>query len=232
MRRELVGALAVSMLIAGAKPLLAAEDWPPSDQLAVIEPVRSFHEHRMGDRCKEPPIPFNTAGNGDRAWRLPPLEHNGARRPGSDVPRHLVRIFCGFGAYNVFHNWYFAEANDRIVPILFSEPHFDIEYAEDAQGNLDVSKVLAIQVNGFSAEDGVYNAEFDPQTQTIEARFWARGQGDAFDDGDWIIDGEEIFLKLYAADVTVDGAANPVVVYDASKAKPIEPLLPPPQVVE
>lgn len=206
----------------------AADDWPPADQRKIIDPVRAYHERITSDECNQPSPAFQGQQYGDHSWKIPVPEYAKWRDHGAF---HIIRIYCGNGAYNIFHKWYVTE-DEKITPLQFAIPSLDIEYRDFKKPGYARWAVIKLRVEGFRAEAGIYNSRFDPSTQTINAHYFRRGVGDAMEAGQWKVDGANVHLHHYEADVSYDTKMNPVIVFDASKNKPIHPLPESPSIKE
>lgn len=124
----------------------------------------------------------------------------------------LIRIFCGAGAYNLQHAYYWHRSYEGLMPLAFATPTFDATYTDDS---IDAG-LEDLTITGLSATTILVNSEFDPDTLTITSNSLWRGIGDASSNGTWVFDDGEFSLRRYDIDASYDGEINPetVVEYD------------------
>lgn len=125
----------------------------------------------------------------------------------------LIRIFCGAGAYNLMHSYYWQREYDGLQPLPFARPTFDIQY--ENEDTLD-GAVLGITVTGFSGTTLLVNSEFDPQTLTITSHSLWRGLGDASSTGTWLFKDGEFVLRHFEVDASYDDEINPETIVNYS----------------
>lgn len=125
----------------------------------------------------------------------------------------LVRVFCGAGAYNIQHAWYWVRSYDGLTPLAFAVPSFDVVYEND---EIDAA-LESLTVTGLGSALTLTNSDFDPDTLTITSNSFWRGIGDASSSGTWVFDDGAFVLKRYEIDASYDGEINPEVVIDYSE---------------
>lgn len=126
----------------------------------------------------------------------------------------LVQVFCGAGAYNLQHAWYWERQYDGLQPLAFATPTFDTKYEND---DLIEGKLESVTLTGMSAETILVNSEFDPETLTIHSHSLWRGIGDASSDGTWVFKDGVFALARFDIDASYDGEINPETMIDYTK---------------
>ncbi len=127
----------------------------------------------------------------------------------------LIRIFCGSGAYNVQHAYYWLREYEGLQPLALAEPTFEIAYEND---DIDAG-VKSVTVTGIGGTTILVNSEFDPNAKVITSHSLWRGIGDASSSGVWFFDDGRFTLVEYDIDASYDGEVNPetVVTYLAAQ---------------
>lgn len=123
----------------------------------------------------------------------------------------LIRIFCGAGAYNLQHAYYWYREFDGLQPLAFAEPTFDTKYEDD---DLLEGKLESVTVSGMTAATILVNSEFDPETLTVTSHSLWRGIGDASSSGTWMFRDGQFALVSYDVDASYDGEVNPETLVD------------------
>lgn len=126
----------------------------------------------------------------------------------------LVQVFCGSGAYNLQHAWYWEREFDGLQQLAFASPAFETKYEND---DLIEGKLESVTVTGMTAETILVNSEFDPETLTITSRALWRGIGDASSNGTWTFQDGAFVLVKFDIDASYDGEINPETVLDYSR---------------
>lgn len=123
----------------------------------------------------------------------------------------LVRVYCGSGAYNVQHAYYWVRDYEGLQPLAFAMPAFATQYA--VENDID-SELLGVTVTGVTAATILVNSDFDPETLTVTSHSLWRGIGDASSGGTWVFEDGEFALRHYEIDASYDGEFNPQTVLD------------------
>lgn len=122
----------------------------------------------------------------------------------------LIRVFCGAGAYNMQHAYYWVRDYEGLQPLALAEPTFEVEHEND---DIDAA-VTGLTVTGMGATTILVNSEFDPDSLTITSHSLWRGIGDASSTGIWVFEDGKFSLQQYHIDASYDGEVNPETVLD------------------
>ncbi|MCW1918648.1 DUF1176 domain-containing protein [Rhodobacter sp. KR11] len=124
----------------------------------------------------------------------------------------LWHFGCSMGAYNaadIFLTW---TDYDGFVTASFARPELNVvtENPEDPE-----SKVLSVDIIGWTADPVAMNPQFDPATLTLTTYSAWRGIGDAFDGATYVLTQGHFRLTRHEVDASYDGAQSPHVLYAA-----------------
>ena len=126
-------------------------------------------------------------------------------------PKRIVvyRFLCSYGAYYEEHVYFRWREPTGLEPLLFAKPTFNAGFEID---NDPASKLLSIDVTGFTSQTKMINSEVDVLTGTItEDAKWG-GTGEAGSHGIWFLDGGDYRLGRFDIDPSRDGNENLVTV--------------------
>ena len=171
-------------------------------QNAALEKARAkFLGSRMGECTVE-------EGSDPQTWELPfNYAHDAENEPKRIAT--LISFFCSRGAYNETRVFYLGDDTGEVKPLSFPEPELDIRYVDDQSEKLDSMTVI-----GFTAAQGLVNADYDPDTFTLTSFSKWRGVGDAASVGTYIFRNGEFTLVKFEVDPTFDGESELKAVYD------------------
>lgn len=121
-------------------------------------------------------------------------------------PYHVYAFDCFMGAYNFGSVFFGVDEYDEIFALQFAFPDFDIVYADP-----DTAEVVEeITLTGYISRPGLFNYNYDPETQTLFSFSKWRGFGDASASGEWVFEQGTFVLVNFDVDATYDGERNPV----------------------
>ena len=191
-------------------PLAALSLGPAVAQEETLEKqVRKLHALAAGTWCE--PVEGGYVPEDDYlSWTI---DYTPSWNEGGEPEQvTLIRIFCGAGAYNLQHAYYWYREYEGLQPLAFAEPTYETEYEnDDIDGTL-----LGVTVTGMGTASLLVNSEFDPETATITATAFWRGIGDASSSGTWVFKDGAFSLVRYEIDASYDGEVNPETVLDYS----------------
>jgi hypothetical protein len=116
----------------------------------------------------------------------------------------IYQFFCDAGAYNV-QSAFIKFMDEHFDPLAFARPAISIENETEDYD----SPVKAITVTGYESALTLTNAKFDEESQTVTARAYWRGIGDAYDEGRWVFRDGGFVLEHFEADADYDGEIDP-----------------------
>ncbi len=124
----------------------------------------------------------------------------------------LWQFGCILGAYNAADVFLIWTDYDGFVTASFARPALNVvtENPEDMD-----SKVLSVDIQGWTADPTAMNPQFDPATLTLTTYSAWRGIGDAFDEATYVLTEGKFRLTRYGADASYDGEQKAQVLYQA-----------------
>lgn len=184
-------------------PLAAVLMGPATAQEASLEKrVQKLHALAGGEYCQPVEGGF-VPDDAYVSWTFSYKPSWSEDAPEEEIT--LIRVFCGSGAYNIQHAYYWVREYEGLQPLALATPTFDAVYQND-----DIDAGLeSLAVTGMGATTILVNSEFDPDSLTISAHSLWRGIGDASSTGFWLFDDGEFSLQQYDIDASYDGEVNP-----------------------
>lgn len=192
-------------LMAVSVPMAAAQD------ASLEKRLLKLHGLSGGSYCEVPEGGF-VPEDSFSSWTFSYTPSWGGADDAQDIT--LFRVFCGAGAYNIQHAYYWLRDYEGLQPLAFAAPTYEAVYAND-----DIDAGLeSLTVTGMGAQTILVNSEFDPETLTVTSTSLWRGIGDVSSSGTWIFDDGEFRLDSFAIDASYDGEMNPETVVDYGAA--------------
>jgi hypothetical protein len=178
-----------------------------------IEAAKARFVTDMAGQCDK--TAETLAGTNDPAVFPITYHQKGADKSEPDAKVTLYAFECAMAAYNASEVFYLYDAQG-LHRLSFAAPHLDIVYAPGGEEN---SKLKSMKVDGFTANESLTNAEYDPKTKSISEFAKWRGVADASSNGTWAFDDGQFVLKDYDVDPTYDGEQNSITVIKGGKIK-------------
>jgi hypothetical protein len=121
----------------------------------------------------------------------------------------VYRFVCSFGSYYLEHVYFWWRDDVSLQPLLFAKPTFAAKFEI---GDDPSSKLVSIDVTGFTSKAEMINSEVDVLAGTIiEDSKWG-GLGDVGSHGVWFLDDGNFRLDQFDIDPSRDGKQNLVTV--------------------
>lgn len=188
---------------AAVSPALAQEG-PPADldEQATAQFAASYHDHCDSvEDLREMPVK-----------QMEKFEFSyESTEDGETGPKRIIvyQLVCGFGSYYLEYVYFWWREYSGLQPLLFAKPTYKAKFETDGD---PTSKLLSIDVTGFTAQAEMINSEVDVLAGTISEDAQWGGLGDAGSHGVWFLDGGVFRLGQFDIDPSRDGKQNLVTV--------------------